>query len=242
MSPDPYDGSYDPSNPQSLNRYSYVHNNPLSFVDPLGLTEDSKDPNDANCEESYDSCTVNVDGGNDSGGGYGGGGYGGGGYGGGGGGVGGGSSTPAPTTAPSNAPKKTCIQQALMSTIPGLQDASQTVGARGPFNNYGHTNEIDTLTFSSPGAMYAFRGSTRLGLVPASVSELGYGQGVRLGNGLHVEFFGFPNGQFAVTSHLDLFNPNNGLGPLLGHFFVDVLFGHTKGWNSGALDRGCPVT
>jgi RHS repeat-associated protein len=37
MSPDPYDGSYDPSDPQSLNRYNYVRNNPLSFIDPLGL-------------------------------------------------------------------------------------------------------------------------------------------------------------------------------------------------------------
>jgi RHS repeat-associated protein len=37
MSPDPYNGSYDPANPQSLNRYSYVGNNPLAFVDPSGL-------------------------------------------------------------------------------------------------------------------------------------------------------------------------------------------------------------
>lgn len=37
MSPDPYDGSYDFTNPQSLNRYSYALNNPLSFVDPSGL-------------------------------------------------------------------------------------------------------------------------------------------------------------------------------------------------------------
>lgn len=129
-----------------------------------------------------------------------------------------------------------------MSTIPGLQNASQTAGAPGPYNAYGHMNETDTLTFSSPAAQYAFQGSTRLGLVPGSVSELGYGPGVRLGNGLHVEFYGFPNGQFAVTSHLDLFNPNNGLGPLLGHFFVDVLFGHIKGQNSGALDKGCPTS
>jgi RHS repeat-associated protein len=37
MSPDPYDGSYDLSNPQSFNRYSYVLNNPLSAADPDGL-------------------------------------------------------------------------------------------------------------------------------------------------------------------------------------------------------------
>lgn len=41
MSPDPYLGSYDFSNPQSFNRYSYVGNMPLSAVDPLGL--DSSD-------------------------------------------------------------------------------------------------------------------------------------------------------------------------------------------------------
>ncbi len=41
MSPDPYSGSYDFSNPQSLNRYSYVMNNPLTFADPSGLDGDN---------------------------------------------------------------------------------------------------------------------------------------------------------------------------------------------------------
>jgi RHS repeat-associated protein len=36
LSPDPYGGSYDPSNPQSFNRYAYALNNPLSNVDPSG--------------------------------------------------------------------------------------------------------------------------------------------------------------------------------------------------------------
>jgi len=36
LSPDPYDGSYDGSNPQSMNRYVYSMNNPLSYVDPSG--------------------------------------------------------------------------------------------------------------------------------------------------------------------------------------------------------------
>jgi RHS repeat-associated protein len=36
MSPDPYDGSYNLGNPQSMNRYVYAMNNPLSNVDPSG--------------------------------------------------------------------------------------------------------------------------------------------------------------------------------------------------------------
>jgi RHS repeat-associated protein len=37
LSPDPYDGSYQFGNPQSLNRYSYVLNSPLGLIDSLGL-------------------------------------------------------------------------------------------------------------------------------------------------------------------------------------------------------------
>ncbi len=37
QSPDPYLGSYDFTNPQSFNRYSYALNNPSSLVDPSGL-------------------------------------------------------------------------------------------------------------------------------------------------------------------------------------------------------------
>jgi len=37
-SPDPYLGSVDVGNPQSLNRYSYVIDNALSLIDPLGLS------------------------------------------------------------------------------------------------------------------------------------------------------------------------------------------------------------
>ena len=40
--PDPYDGSYNFSDPQSLNRYSYVQNDPVNFIDPSGL--DPQDP------------------------------------------------------------------------------------------------------------------------------------------------------------------------------------------------------
>jgi len=40
MSPDPYDGSYRLTNPQSFNRYSYARNNPMSRVDPSGLVDE----------------------------------------------------------------------------------------------------------------------------------------------------------------------------------------------------------
>src|SRR5579883_1501068 len=50
MSPDPYDGSYDLSSPQSLNRYSYALNNPLAFVDPSGLEYEEACDEDGNCE------------------------------------------------------------------------------------------------------------------------------------------------------------------------------------------------
>jgi len=36
-SPDPYNGSMSPGDPQSFNRYSYVVNQPTNFVDPTGL-------------------------------------------------------------------------------------------------------------------------------------------------------------------------------------------------------------
>jgi RHS repeat-associated protein len=37
LSPDPYSGSYDASNPQSMNRYVYVMNSPQAAVDPSGM-------------------------------------------------------------------------------------------------------------------------------------------------------------------------------------------------------------
>ncbi len=38
--PDPSDGSYNSTNPQSFNRYPYTNNDPVNFVDPSGLDPD----------------------------------------------------------------------------------------------------------------------------------------------------------------------------------------------------------
>ena len=42
--PDPYGGSYDMTDPQSFNRYTYAQNDPVNFVDPLGLDHDTLGP------------------------------------------------------------------------------------------------------------------------------------------------------------------------------------------------------
>jgi RHS repeat-associated protein len=60
MSPDPYGGSYNVTNPQSLNRYAYVGNNPLSAVDSIGLKMNNgggPDPGGGGgCDSSDPSC------------------------------------------------------------------------------------------------------------------------------------------------------------------------------------------
>jgi hypothetical protein len=68
MRPDPYSGSYDFSNPQSMNRYVYVLNEPVSNIDPIGLdlwSGDGYNGNDPNCS----SGDVNCNGGGSGGGG-----------------------------------------------------------------------------------------------------------------------------------------------------------------------------
>jgi RHS repeat-associated protein len=61
MSPDPSSGSYDFSNPQSLNRYSYAMNNPLTFTDPSGLDPPCTPDNDGvYCLEGTPGIAFNI--------------------------------------------------------------------------------------------------------------------------------------------------------------------------------------
>jgi len=49
--PDPYDASYDLTNPQSFNRYAYVQNDPVNLSDPTGLFTNCGQGDLPPCEE-----------------------------------------------------------------------------------------------------------------------------------------------------------------------------------------------
>jgi len=71
LRPDPYYGSYVFTNPQSLNRYAYTNNNPLSATDPSGLDDQDDGPcdDDSSCVPFY--CDSGYCGGGDESGDYG---------------------------------------------------------------------------------------------------------------------------------------------------------------------------
>ena len=60
MSPDPYDGSYDASNPQSFNRYTYAMNSPVNGIDPSGLIVQTNESGNGSCylDGSYTACST----------------------------------------------------------------------------------------------------------------------------------------------------------------------------------------
>jgi RHS repeat-associated protein len=64
--PDPYDGSYDVTNPQSLNRYSYALNSPLLFIDPSGLDLCAEDDG-GDDDDDYGENAFGCEGGNEFG-------------------------------------------------------------------------------------------------------------------------------------------------------------------------------
>jgi hypothetical protein len=106
-------------------------------------------------------------------------------------------------------------------------------------------NETDTITFPTSDAATNFLSAgRRRGLIPPSVSDVGFGPGVRFPGGLHSENAASINAlQITATSHIDMFDPNGGLAPLFGHVFGDVVWGHLLTWLGGQqqskLDRGC---
>jgi RHS repeat-associated protein len=58
--PDPYNGSYDLTDPQSFNRYAYVGNDPVNFVDPSALRPNFFCEVSGNAEAGFSTyCVVN---------------------------------------------------------------------------------------------------------------------------------------------------------------------------------------
>ena len=69
LSADPYAGSYDLTNPQSMNRYAYVLSNPLGFTDPWGLDVCNDSEDYTNGQDITYDCVSADDGGDGGGGG-----------------------------------------------------------------------------------------------------------------------------------------------------------------------------
>jgi hypothetical protein len=121
--------------------------------------------------------------------------------------------------------------------VPGA--ATVTPTGDPSFNKGGHKNETDALTFKTPEDQAKFVAeASRKGTLPSDTSQNGFGPGVRLDGGLHAENARVDpvTNAVTVTSHIDRFNPNNGLGPMIGHIVWDVGVGMTFFRHSNGLD------
>jgi hypothetical protein len=136
-----------------------------------------------------------------------------------------------------NQPASSDRIETALSNVPGVASVTPAPDPTRDKAIGGHQNETDALTFKTPEDQAKFLAeSSRKHTIPGDVSENGFGPGVRLPGGLHAEQGRVDprTGQFLVTSHIDRFNPNNGLGPMVGHAVVDVFidtvfFHHTAG-------------
>jgi RHS repeat-associated protein len=254
MSPDPYDGSYDITNPQSLNRYSYVLNNPLRSVDPSGLDEVGDCPGE--------DC----------------------GSGNGGGGIGGDTcpvqacvtTPPPPPVDPDPNPPPPFDPtgcSGLCSTNPPQTPNPPTQPGGGAPSNPTHPGKQSKSACNAQRVANAIPGATLTGNntfqggheeygIQVSGADLAgagfsfYSSPFGNGNGYRTPFTGgHVNGQpgnitvpyaygetFAGQAHFDVGNASSGFGGFAEHSFVDVLLGTLFGWIPGLhnfLDPGC---
>jgi RHS repeat-associated protein len=223
--------------PQSLNLYIYVENAPLSRIDAVGHAEYQRGNGggwDASGLESAELTTGVEDddqaqavaAANTTP-----------------------SAKPAQNTAPQQASQTTSNSSTSTSTdrvatalsnVPGVASVTPAPDPARDKAIGGHQNETDALTFKTPEDQAKFLAeSSRKHTIPGDVSENGFGPGVRLPGGLHAEQGRVDpsTGQFLVTSHIDRFNPNNGLGPMVGHAVVDVFIGTIFFHHTAGLDQ-----
>jgi RHS repeat-associated protein len=131
-----------------------------------------------------------------------------------------------------------CIAAGLQSTFPGsAATMGDSVGEVG-----GHWNYTVQLQFPSYDAANAFdnayKGAATAGVAPPA----------RFGPGpaLHLENLGswsLNGGTYSIsgTAHIDLFNPDTGIGGVAGHVGVDGVGGHVAQFFGGNIDpSSCP--
>jgi RHS repeat-associated protein len=146
-----------------------------------------------------------------------------------------------------------CVANDVNKYLKGKTDSQGNALPNDPFNVSGSSPEVgghynavltaDGLTPSQADAIYN-------ALQQCDDQTWGgcIGPQTRLdgGNGLHAEQLGAPqcdaNGNCSVTiahAHKDLYDPNADLAGLFGHGFVDYLWGHLVQWFNGDLDDRC---
>jgi RHS repeat-associated protein len=214
--------------PQTLNLYAYVENSPLNRIDADGHDSPGQMCPDCISQSQTESQVSDTNSGA--------------------------AATTSAQASRANTAQDTSQQQTSQTTsntstssdpivnalekVPGVADATPTANQPNPAATGGHRNETDTVTFKSPEEKAKFLAeSGRKHTIPGDVSENGFGPGVRLPGGLHSEKGHLDaQGNLVVTSHIDRFNPNNGLAPLVGHIVWDVGVGMTFFRHSASLD------
>ena len=202
------------SDPQSLNLYAYVRNNPLGSVDPDGHDCNGWCDLQGNAYQTDSQIAAAARAAKAD------------------------AARAAQQQSQSTTSTGDPIQNALQKDVPGVSTVTPDPDPKLDKAHGGHQNETFALTFKTPAEQAAFlKESGRKGLFH---KDNGFGPGVRLDGGLHVEHGRLDptnSGAILVTSHIDRFNPNNGLGPMIGHFVVDMGIGETFCSSSACLDH-----
>jgi RHS repeat-associated protein len=214
MSMDPYAGSYDVNNPQSLNRFSYALNQPLSAIDPYGLYTLPSPPGCGSfwtCSGGFGGICASVGFCSPRGG-------------------SGGGGRNAPNKPPLSPQAQACENKIQGAVNNALNISTTYLGpTSGPgMNSEGYRNGAYNFNYFAPGVTNPVAGSTN-------------GGGRFPGSGLHIPLpggkdptiqpWGYDSsmGGSDFTAHFDTANPLDDLVSFFEHIINDVLLRHNHG-------------